>query len=118
MISRPPWAILPPLVIRPAAVLLAALALAASGCATPCEDLGRRLCECNAAAGVARDACDRAVRDVAMDPARTSAAQQDFCEATLKTCPSPSSDSTACDFMQTCEGKVACGLAVAGSCGP
>jgi hypothetical protein len=99
------------------ALLVAALALAGSGCATPCEDLGRRLCACQAA-GAARDACDRAVRDAAMDPARTSAAQQDFCDATLETCPNPDRDSTACEYMQTCQGKVACGLAAAGSCGP
>jgi len=104
-------------VIRPLAVALVALALAASGCATPCEDLGRRICACRTGVGASRDACDRAVREAAMDPVRTPAAQQDLCEATLKTCPDPGDDSAACDRMQTCEGKVACGLADPGACG-
>jgi len=105
-------------VIRDLAIALVALGLAASGCQTPCEELGRRICACRVAAGTPRDACDRAVRDAAMDPVRTSAEQHDLCDATLKTCPDPGKSATACDDMQTCQGKVDCGLAAPGACGP
>jgi len=104
------WAILPRLVTRtlaPAALL--ALALAAAGCATPCEELGRRVCACQST-GTARDACYRAVRS-AVQSAKTTEAQQDQCDALLSTCRNPDHDPTACDWMTTAEGKQACGLA-------
>ncbi len=111
MISRRPSAILPRLVRRTPALLLASLAvaLAGPGCTTPCEDLGRRICACQPA-GSSRDACDRAVKQLVKD-ARTDEQQQDFCDQKLKTCPDPANDDTACDVMSTAAGKEACGLA-------
>jgi hypothetical protein len=109
LISRRAWAILPRLVTRTLVPALAALALAAAGCATPCEELGSRICACQTA-GTARDSCNRAVRS-AVEGADATEAQQDFCDEKLKTCRNPSGDPTACDWMKTEEGKIACGLA-------
>ncbi len=91
-----------------ASAALAALLLAAGGCATPCEELGHRICACQTS-GTARDACNRAVRSAVMS-AHTTEEQQDFCDAKLKTCRNPDSDPTACDWMNTPEGKTGCGL--------
>lgn len=110
MISRRPWAILPALVTRLAAAALLWLGLLAQGCATPCEELGQRICACQTTAGAARDACDRAVRSQVMD-AGASEAEQEACYQKLKTCPDPGRDATACDQLKTAAGKQACGLA-------
>jgi hypothetical protein len=110
LISPRAWAILPRLVTRTlAAAALSALLVAAAGCATPCEELGHRICACQTA-GSARDACDRAVRS-AVQSAHTTEEQQDKCDQLLGTCRNPDNDSTACDWMKTAEGKQACGLA-------
>jgi hypothetical protein len=90
------------------AALLSA-ALAAAGCATPCEELAARICACQTA-GAARDSCNRAVRS-AVQSAHTTEAQQDFCDAKLATCRNPDHDPTACDWMNTPQGKQDCGLA-------
>lgn len=111
MISRRPWAILPALVPRSvAAAALVALGLLAQGCATPCEDLGQRICTCETSTTSARDACNRAVRATVMD-ANAGEAQQESCYQLLKTCPDPGSDPTACEQLKTAAGKRACGLA-------
>jgi len=86
--------------------LLALLAvLLAAGCATPCEELGHRICECTPS-GTQRNACedtiDRQLADANPDEA--------FCEEKLGTCHAPSGQSF-CDWVLTAEGKVACGLA-------
>ena len=109
MISTWAWAILPRLVTRTLSPAILALALAAAGCATPCEELGRRVCACQAT-GAARDACNRAVRS-AVQSAQTTEEQQDLCDALLATCRNPDHDPTACDWMKTAEGKQGCGLA-------
>lgn len=93
-----------------AAAALLSLALLAQGCATPCEELGQRICACQTAAGAARDACDRAVRAQVMD-SQAGEAEQEACYQLLKTCPDPGADATACDQMKTAAGKAACGLA-------
>ncbi len=110
MISRRASAILARLVNRllPIAAL-AALALGAGACATPCDELGTRICACQPA-GAARDACDRAVKQLVRE-AKSDEAQQDFCDSKLGSCPDPATDSNACDTMNTPAGKVACGLA-------
>jgi hypothetical protein len=86
--------------------LLALLAaLLAAGCATPCEELGHRICECTPS-GSQRNTCedsiDRQLADADPDEA--------FCEEKLDTCHAPSG-SNFCDWILSAEGKVACGLA-------
>jgi len=88
---------------------LAALVLGAGACATPCDELGTRVCACQPA-GAVRDACDRAVKQLVRQ-ARSNEAQQDFCDQKLGTCPDPATDSNACDTISTPAGKEACGLA-------
>lgn len=111
MISRRPWAILPALVSRTlAATALLSLGLLAQGCATPCEELGQRICACQTTAGTARDACNRAIRAQVLD-SQAGEAEQEACYQKLKTCPDPGADATACDQMKTAAGKAACGLA-------
>jgi hypothetical protein len=110
LISRRASAILPALVRRSLTLAaLAGLALGASACLTPCEELGSRICGCQPAGSI-RDACNRGVKS-AVKKAKTSEAQQDLCDQQLEACPDPASDSTACDFMSTPAGKEACGLA-------
>lgn len=123
MISRRGWAILPALVRRTTLLALAALALSAPGCLTPCEELGERICGC-LLAGTARDNCNRAVKRAVHD-ARATEQQQDCCDLKLTTCPSPGTDTNACEAQRTEAGKVACGLAydpatdaVGSLCGP
>jgi len=109
LISRRPSAILAGLVHRPLVLAaLSALALAAAGCSTPCEELGKRVCACQPA-GSLRDACDRNVTQQVKN-ARTSEQQQDFCDGKLSSCPDPTSDSSACDLLSTPAGKDRCGL--------
>lgn len=96
-----------------AAGALLALALAGAGCATPCEELGKRICAC-LPAGTGRDACDRAARQAVAGIDKANAAQQEACDAKLRgdrACPDPDKDAGACEFMSTCPGKVRCGLA-------
>ena len=86
--------------------LLALLAvLAAAACATPCEELGHRLCRC-VPSGSQRNACedsvDRQLADANPD--------EGFCEDKLDTCEEPSGQDF-CTWILTEEGKVACGLA-------
>lgn len=90
------------------ALLLATASALAAGCTTPCEELGQRICACQPA-GALRDACDKNVTSLVRQ-AKTNEAQQDFCDSKLKSCPDPTSDSTACDVMNTPAGKDRCGL--------
>jgi hypothetical protein len=111
LISGRASAILRRLVHRTTALsALAALALASAGCATPCEDLGKRICACQSQTTATRDACDRAVR-AALLSANPTACDFDKCDLFLRTCPDPSADGTACDQQKTDAGKMACGLA-------
>jgi hypothetical protein len=80
-------------------------------CGSPCEDLGTRICQCQTA-GALRDTCQRSVKDqIGNGNPRPGQSEQDRCEQLLKTCPDPSKDSTACDKLETEQGKIACGLA-------
>lgn len=87
----------------PLLALLAALAAAA--CATPCEELGHRLCQC-VPSGSERNACEDSI-DRQLDDANPD---DDFCEGKLDTCEEPSGESF-CSWIQTAQGKIACGLA-------
>jgi len=89
---------------------LAALALTAA-CGSPCQDLGERICRCQPSSAL-RDACNKSVQDqIGRGDPKPHQHEQDFCEQKLKTCPNPSTDSTACDQIQSEAGKIACGLA-------
>ncbi|HSN93409.1 MAG TPA: hypothetical protein VLS93_19415 [Anaeromyxobacteraceae bacterium] len=100
--------------------LLALLAaLVAAGCASPCEELGHRLCQCTPS-GSQRRACEDAVdRQLAnASPAETDPTaawqreteQTRFCSAKLDTCNEPEGQSF-CDWILSADAKVACGLA-------
>jgi hypothetical protein len=96
---------------RPALAFLAlALAVAAAGCSSPCQELGDRICNC-LPEGTGRTNCQTGVKN-RLKAAKPSSAQEDFCNATLDTCPDPGSTSNACDLLNTCQGKVNCGLAL------
>jgi len=89
----------------PAAAAL--LALAACG-KSPCEELGSRICSCQAA-GTVRDACNAAVR-TELSASSPSSADETTCQGLLKGC--AGSDSPGfCEKLQTAQGKIACGEA-------
>lgn len=102
----------------PRTAAIAALALASalglSGCATPCEQLGARICSC-LPAGAERDACDRAARAAVTGIDRADAATQDLCDQRLDTCKAPDGVEF-CQWLLTCPGKVSCGLAELQTC--
>jgi hypothetical protein len=96
---------------RPALALLAlALASSAAGCSSPCQDLGERICNC-LAEGQVRTNCKTEVKN-RVKVANPSAQEEDVCSAALDTCPDPGSEPHACELLNTCQGKVACGLAI------
>ncbi len=94
---------------RAAAALAALVALAALGCGTPCQDLASRICGCQPA-GAARDACNNEVSNL-LGGASPTAADQTRCQTLLASCKDPSEDTGMCDRLNTCQGKVDCGLA-------
>jgi hypothetical protein len=109
----PDRAILRRLMNRPSplpALAALALLLGATGCTTPCRELGDRICGC-VPDGQTRTACQNDVKVRVADSAPTSD-QQAYCSDLLGTCPDPGNDAEACFYMETCPGKVACGLAV------
>jgi len=88
-----------------------ALALGAMGCSTPCQDLGDRICNCEAE-GQVRNNCKSNVK-ARVQASNATGSEQDYCEAKLGTCPDPNGDVTRCAYMlNTCPGRVACGLAL------
>jgi hypothetical protein len=96
------------------AALGMALALVATGCSTPCEDLGNRICGCEAE-GQIRNNCQTNVKARVRASTITST-ESDYCTTLLGTCPDPNGDVDTCAWMlNTCEGRVACGLAVVGA---
>ena len=95
--------------------LLAALGLALAfgsvGCSTPCQDLGDRICQCEPE-GQIRNNCKTNVKARVRAAAPTSG-ETDYCSSILSTCPDPGGDVNSCAYMlNTCAGKVACGLAL------
>ena len=64
-----------------------ALALAATGCSTPCQDLGERICNCEGE-GQIRNNCKTNVQARVKASSATDS-EQDYCEAKLSTCPDP-----------------------------
>ncbi|HVP68611.1 MAG TPA: hypothetical protein VMT17_15265 [Anaeromyxobacteraceae bacterium] len=102
---------------RTALVAGAALAacLAASGCTTPCQELGDRICNC-LPVGSSRNTCQTDVKN-RVNTAHPTSDENSYCSALLNTCPDPgtnwdpSSPPPACALLQTCQGMINCGLA-------
>ncbi len=94
----------------PATLAALLLALGAAGCSTPCQDLGYRICNC-VAEGQLRTNCQNDVK-ARVKAASASGSEQDYCDSLLATCPDPKGDTVACAWLNTCEGKVACGMAL------
>lgn len=89
---------------------LALLLLAGLGaCSTPCQELGHKLCECRGS-GTSRRTCENTVDDELSKDEPTQA-QQDACEAALKTCKAPSGV-PFCTWLEGTEAKLACGIAL------
>ncbi len=90
---------------------LALVALAAlAACGSPCQDLGDRICSCQAV-GLAQDQCKNAVKTQLGSGAQTPGqADEVFCQQKLATC-TDQPNARLCDFLKTPQGKVACGLA-------
>jgi len=97
--------------MRTAGAVIAVAALAfAQGCTTHCQELADRICGC-LPEGSIRDTCKKQVEaQLERDPKPGGDAQA-FCDSRLATCPSPGSDPGMCDRLNTCQGKVDCGLA-------
>jgi hypothetical protein len=88
-----------------------ALALGATGCGTPCQDLGDRICNCEGE-GQIRNNCKTDVK-ARVSASNATASEQDYCSAKLATCPDPNGDINKCAYiLNTCPGRVACGLAL------
>jgi len=103
---------------------LVGLALAASGCTSPCQQLGDNICDCQPV-GSARTACQADVKN-RLNAANPSGNQEDYCSSRLGTCPDPGTSWNAtsppaeCALLTTCQGMVNCGLALPspnGECG-
>jgi hypothetical protein len=90
--------------MRKLLLALAAAALAA-GCATPCEELGNRICGC-VASGTTRTTCEAQVSQ----QLKGTNPDESYCSGKLETCNAPSGQSF-CDWIKSAEGKVACGYA-------
>ncbi len=88
-----------------------ALALGAAGCGSACQDLGDRICNCEAE-GQVRNNCKTNVA-ARVKASNATDSQQSYCEAKLNTCPDPNGDINQCAYiLNTCPGRVACGLAL------
>jgi hypothetical protein len=112
-------AILPALMRRHAAILIALAALAAlDGCTNACEDLGARICTCSGG-GTATDTCKQQIKNLLSDVG-VSSSDKAFCAQRLAACnvpatlvhdPPQNGDAQFCEWINTACGKVACGLA-------
>jgi hypothetical protein len=97
--------------MRTRAVALAATlaALAASGCGSPCQDLGDRICDCQPQ-GTSRDSCRSTVRST-LSSNNPNGDQESTCRHLLDTCVAPEGAANICDFINSEAGKEACGMA-------
>lgn len=87
------------------------LALGAAGCGSACQDLGNRICGCQPA-GQTRTNCETNVK-ARVRAAAPSGDEQGYCSGLLGSCPNPNGDVNTCAWiLNTCDGKVACGLAL------
>ncbi len=89
---------------RPA--LLALAAVLAAGCSTsPCQKLGEKLCSCT---GLDATTCTTQV-DNQLNHLNPPQATMDQCQVLLDRCNEPPG-ATFCQWLQTEDGKIACGL--------
>ncbi len=100
--------------MRTARAFMAVAALAlAQGCGlTHCEELAHRICGC-LLEGPTRDACKNQVKAQLKRDPRPGGDAEAYCESKLATCSGPD----MCDRLNTCQGKVDCGLAYSGPAG-
>jgi len=92
-------------------VLTLAVLAALASCGSPCQELGDRICDCQAP-GVARDQCKSAVQtQLGSGAQKPGKADETFCQEKLATCHAPANDPGMCDRLATPAGKVDCGLA-------
>jgi len=88
-----------------------AVAIGAAGCSAPCQDLGDRICQCEPE-GQVRNNCKTNVK-ARVRAAAPTGNETSYCSSILGSCPDPGGDLNTCAYMlNTCEGKVACGLAL------
>ncbi len=94
--------------MRPAhaAIAIAALALAQGCGVTKCEELADRICGC-IAQPASRDYCKKQVQAQLQRDPKPGGDAEAYCAAKLATCSGPD----ICDRLNTCQGKVDCGLA-------
>ena len=91
--------------------LCVAVALVAAGCSHPCQDLGDRICNCESE-GQIRNNCKTNVKS-RVQASSPGTNENDLCTALLGTCPDPNGDINTCAYiLNTCPGKVSCGLAI------
>ena len=94
-----------------ALALVAALSAGATGCSSPCQDLGDRICQCEPE-GQVRNNCKTNVK-ARVKASSPTADESSACTTLLGTCPDPNGDRIQCAWMlNTCAGRVACGLAL------
>jgi hypothetical protein len=99
-----------------ALVLLSSSLLALAGCKSPCRELSERRCDCVEA--YQRETCVRAVV-IAEGNVEPTEEQFEACEQKLDTCVAPGKREQDeererkrfCEFLETEQGKQACGLA-------
>jgi hypothetical protein len=97
--------------LAPLALLALAVAIAAAGCGSPCQDLADHICNCQPQ-GALQDSCKTSVK-TQLGSQNPSKSDENFCQDRLRHCKDPSEDSTLCDRLQTVQGKIDCGLAFA-----
>lgn len=85
---------------------LAALAVLAAACTSPCQELGDRICRCPPT-GVTKDTCETQVKNAVGSP---TSSQEDVCSKLLDSCNGPDGVDF-CEWITTEAGKEACGLA-------
>ncbi|MFT3913542.1 MAG: hypothetical protein QM704_05400 [Anaeromyxobacteraceae bacterium] len=91
------------------------LVAGAGACSTPCQELGYKLCECRGS-GATKKSCENAVDDE-LSRAKPTSAQEDLCDAHLKTCKAPSGEAF-CTWVSSEQGKIACGIALPDDASP
>jgi hypothetical protein len=89
-------------------LLIAAVAALGAACTKPCEQLADEICKCSPT-GVSTETCKQQVSNAIGSISPTSN-QESACSDYLDSCNAPSGVSF-CDWLQTAEGKTACGLA-------
>jgi hypothetical protein len=82
--------------------------LTLAGCKSPCRELSERLCDC--VEPFQRDSCVRAAAEEESNIEPTDE-ELEACEDRLKTCTIKADEPDSCEFLNTPEGKQACGLA-------